>query len=239
MNNRYPILVKFATRSRPEKFFRGLDNLISRSYDRQNMTILVSADENDPTMFNSGVIERLKPYVKEGYVVPVFGESQSKIHAINRDMDKVQTIEKAKDWGILINYSDDMEFIVDGYDEIIREKFTTLYPDTDGNLHFNDGFTQDRVSTMTIMGRKYFERFHYIYHPSYISLWCDNEYTEVARILNKITYFPNQIYRHNHPANINSIPRDKQYDHTESFYQQDGKTFHERRIRNFYLTNAA
>jgi hypothetical protein len=235
MNNRYFILHKFATRSRPEKFLSGITNIISKAHDKQNLAILVSADMNDKTMFNEKVLEQLKPYVEAGYVIPIFGESTSKIHAINRDMEKVSSIEKIKNYDILVNFSDDMEFIVDGYDEIIREKFTSIYPDLDGNLHFNDGFVADRVSTMSIMGRRYYERFNYIYHPLYQSLWCDNEYTEVARALNKITYFPTPIFRHNHPANISGLERDEQLLKTESFYEIDGKVYYERKIKNFYI----
>lgn len=235
MNNKPFILVKFATRSRPEKFFAGLDNLISKASDKQNIGILVSADMDDTAMYNLTVFEKLKQYTDAGYVFPIFGSSNSKIDAINRDMNKIQDIEKFRNWSILVNFSDDMEFIVDGYDEIIREKFSTHFPDTDGNLHFNDGFAADRVSTMTIMGRKYFERFYYIYHPSYFSLWCDNEYTEVAKILNKIEYFPNPIFRHNHPANISGLYRDAQLEKTESYYDQDGRTYYERKTKNFYI----
>lgn len=229
------ILHKFATRSRPEKFFTCLDNIINRANDKENMAILVTADMNDTTMFNPQVVERLKPYVESGIVIPIFGESKSKIDAINRDMNKISLIDKIKDWGILCNVSDDMEFIVDGYDEIIRNKFNEFYPNLDGNLHFNDGFTGDKVVTMSIMGRKYYERFNYIYHPSYISLWCDNEYTEVARRLNKIAYFHTPIYRHNHPANIKGLHRDEQLIQTESFYQIDGNTYNERKLKNFNL----
>lgn len=235
MENKYFILHKFATRSRPDKFFKCLDNIINRASDKENMAILLTADMNDTTMFNINVLERLMPYVESGIVIPVFGESKSKIDAINRDMNKIHSIDKIKDWGILINFSDDMEFIVDGYDEIIREKFKTHFPNGDGNLHFNDGFTGDKVVTLSIMDRIYFNRFHYIYQPSYISLWCDNEYTEVARILNRIAYFPSPIFRHNHPSNISGMERDEQLIKTESFYQIDGNTYNERKLRNFYL----
>lgn len=234
MNKNF-ILIKFATRSRPERFFLGLDNIINRASDKKNIGILVSADTNDYSMFNSNVLERLKPYVESGLVVPVFGNSVSKIDAINRDMDKVGEIKKFKNWKILINFSDDMEFTVDGYDDIIRQKLSLHFPDTDGNLHFNDGYVQEKVSTMSIIGRRYYERFGYIYHPSYVSLWCDNEYTEVARKLNKIQYYPTQIFRHNHPANNNTLHRDEQYVKTESYYELDSKTYEQRKFKNFDL----
>jgi hypothetical protein len=228
------ILYKFATRSRPEKFFKGIENIISRSSDKENMAILVSADIDDKTMYNSAVLTRLKPYIEKQIVFIVFGKSKNKIDAINRDMEQSYKIDRLKDWSILVNFSDDMEFIVDGFDEIIRDKFQIHFSTGDGNLHFNDGFAHDRVSTMSIMDRKYYERFHYIYNYAYISVWCDNEYTEVARMLNKIQYFSTQIFRHNHPANGIGTP-DALLTHTESFYHVDGKTYEERKRKNFYI----
>lgn len=229
------ILYKFATRSRPEKFFRGLDNIISRSSDKENFAILVSADMDDSSMFNADVRKRLIPYIESEKVFIYWGSSVSKIDAINRDLGNIDSMPKLKDFDILVNFSDDMEFIIDGFDNIIRQKISLLYPDTDGNLHFNDGFAQERVCVMSIIGRKYFKRFNYIYHPSYISLWCDNEYTEVAKYLNKITYFPEQIFRHNHPANVPNMERDEQLLRTESFYTIDGNTYHQRKLKHFYI----
>ena len=60
------------------------------------------------------------------------------------------------------------------------------YPDTDGVLWFNDGFQGNRLNTLCILGKKYYERFNYIYHPDYISLYCDEEQTNVARNMNKM-----------------------------------------------------
>jgi hypothetical protein len=235
MNSKHFILIKFATRSRPLKFFKGLENIISKAKDKDNFGILVSADIDDKTMWNSNIIQSLIPYVEKGYVFIIFGKSKNKIDAINRDIDKTSSIEKLSKWDILINFSDDMEFLVEGYDDIIRDKFNELYPDTDGNIYFNDGFTADKISTMSIMGRKYYERFNYIYNPEYISLWCDNEYTEVAKILNKITYFPNQIYVHNHPTNIIGLEIDELLIKTQSYFEVDGKTYYNRKLRNFDL----
>lgn len=229
MNN-YNILFKFATRSRPEKFFSGLDNIINNLADKQNYLIVVTLDTDDTTMYNRDIMLRLKPYIEHHKVFPVFGTSKSKIDAINRDM------EKFEDWNVVVVMSDDMEFTKYGFDNIIREKFSIHFPDTNGNLHFNDGF-QNRVSTMTMMGRMFFES-HYnkkIYVEEYFSLFCDEEYSIVANKLNKMQYFPEVIFNHKHPAN-GFGQHDELLKKTEGYWEVDKNTFLRRQAANFYLS---
>lgn len=228
INRDYFILFKFATRSRPEKFFAGLDNIINNLHDRKNFVILATMDIDDSTMYNRQVIERLTPYVKNKFVIPVFGRSKSKIDAINRDMQHAPD-----NWEILVNFSDDMKFNPHGFDKTIRDKFSLHFPSTDGNIYFNDGFAKDSVSTMTIMGREYYKRFGYIYEPSYTSLWCDNEYTEIAKRLNKIQYFPENLYTHHHAVNVGGVV-DDQLKITESYSHMDNLNFERRKAKNFY-----
>ena len=52
---------------------------------------------------------------------------------------------------------------------------------------------------MCILGKKYYERFGYIYSPEYKSVWCDNEFMDVSKLLGKVTYFDEVIIRHEHP----------------------------------------
>lgn len=231
MDNIYKILFKFTSRSRPLKFFSTLDNIISKIDDKENYVILCSLDFDDKSMFNKSVLEKLIPYINNHKVVPVFGYSKNKIDAINRDVEKIES------WSVLINDSDDMEFQVQGFDNIIRDKFKQHFPDTDGNIYFNDGYVGDRISTMSIIGKKYFDSKYMnkkIYHPSYISLYCDEEYTDVAKKINKIVYFNQVLYRHNHPSNGIGVA-DEQLKNTESFYGIDGETYKKRKALNFEL----
>ncbi len=227
----YNILIKFASRSRCEKFFSSLDNIISKISDKENYFIVASLDYDDKTMFNKETLERLIPYVKNHKVVPVFGYSKNKIDAINRDMDKFDSFD------IICNMSDDMEFQVEGFDNIIRDKFKQLFPDTNGNIYFNDGFVGDVISTMSIVGKKYFDSKYMnnkIYHPSYISLYCDEEYTDIAKKVNKIAYFNEILYKHMHPANGIGVA-DEQLKMTESFSSVDGANYKKRKELNFEL----
>lgn len=184
------LLIKFPTKNRKDKFLNVLYQYINLSVDKNNLKFLITIDNDDVTMNNSETLSILDTIPNLIYTV---NESKSKIDAVNRDMDIID------DWDIVLLASDDMIPQIIGYDEIIRKNMETYYPDTDGVLFFNDGFQGDRLNTLSIMGRKYYNRFNYIYHPDYKSQYSDNEFMEVANILGKQTYFENVIIKHEHP----------------------------------------
>lgn len=229
------ILFKFATRSRPQKFFSCLENIIN-TVESDNYQILVSADEDDETMAWDKIKDRYDLILNSvdgdvNRVITHHGKSKNKIEAINRDFEYIRT------WDILINTSDDMNFVRKGFDNIIRKDMTEQFPDLDGFLHYNDGNQRDRVATMSIMGRKYYERFNYIYHPSYESLFCDEEATEVAKRLGRHRYMGDiPLFKHLHPA-WGLGEYDEQYQRTESrkVWIADENNFIERKARNFDL----
>jgi hypothetical protein len=182
------LLIKFPTRNRPEKFLKALDKYFSFLSDKSTK-IIVTCDNDDVSMKQEYVLDAIKQYEN---VFLCFGDNKSKIEAVNADLDNV-------DFDILLLASDDMLPTVNGYDEIIKKKMVEHYPDTDGVLWFNDGYQGNKLNTLSILGKKYFERFGYIYYPEYKSVWCDNEFMDVANILGKQTYFEETIIRHEHP----------------------------------------
>jgi ribosomal protein L31 len=129
-------------------------------------------------------------------------------------------------WGgeIVVNMSDDMRFIKQGYDADIIEAFQG---DRDQFIHFPDGHVNQVLPTMSIMDRSYHERFNYIYHPDYKSLWCDNEAMDVAQQLGRYKYIDLQIFSHEHPA-WTGEPADALLMHTESFFEIDQETYQRR-----------
>jgi hypothetical protein len=211
------ILYKFATRSRPEKFKRAICNI--EDFATQPYKILVSADVDDVTMYNLKMMGWLQQHPK---VSIQFGNKVSKIEAINRDM------QKAKHWDILVNMSDDMKFLIKGFDKHIVEAFKD---DSSGFIHFPDGYTQD-LSTLSIMSRRYFEIDNYIYHPSYISLWADNEATEVAKMREEYKFVDEKIFEHQHPAWGKAIADDLLRE-SESYYHIDKATYDKRKAQGF------
>lgn len=184
------LLIKFPTRNRKDKFFKVLDLYYKNLNDSDNTIFLITCDHDDKSMNNENVIEKLKSYKN---LTVVYGNSESKIHAVNRDMEEI------KNYDILLLASDDMTPVVKGYDDILRDKMKEYYQDTDGVLWFNDGYQGKKLNTLCILGKKYYDRFNYIYYPEYKSGWCDNEFMEVSKLLNKCTYFDDVIIRHEHP----------------------------------------
>jgi hypothetical protein len=185
----YKLLVKFPTRGRPDKFFTVLDRYYYGARRKDLTNFLITCDLDDISMNNDAIHQKLQGYKN---LTVVYGNSKSKIQAVNADMDH------APEYDIILLASDDMVPEEKGYDEVIRQKMTELYPDTDGVLWFFDGYRRD-FNTLCILGKKYYERFGYIYHPSYKSFWCDNEFTDVANQLGKQTFIDKVIIRHIHP----------------------------------------
>ena len=185
------LLIKFPTRGRKNKFFSTLDKYYEYCKNIDNMDFLISLDEDDNEMNNTEVLKKLSNYKNIKVVV---GVSKSKIYAVNRDLNNYN-----KHWDVVLLASDDMIPTIKGYDDIIRDNMMFNYPDTDGILFFNDGFQGNKLNTLCILGKKYYERFNYLYHPDYKSCWSDNEFMVVGNILKRQSYIDQVIIRHEHP----------------------------------------
>jgi hypothetical protein len=183
------ILIKFPTRGRKHKFLNVLKQYQNLCSGISNVKFLITLDIDDNEMNNNDVIDILSSFKNTKFI---FGSSKSKIDAVNRDMGT------DNDWDIVLLASDDMIPKIKGYDEIIRDNMKKYFPDTDGVLWFADGNRKD-LNTLCILGKKYYERFNYIYNPEYLSTWSDNEFTDVANILGKQVFIDEVIIKHEHP----------------------------------------
>jgi hypothetical protein len=215
------ILVKFPTRNRWAKFLETINGYIDKAKDNSLIHYVITKDIDDVGI-------DLSELAKKARVTVINGLSSSKIHACNRNMDLLNG------WDICVLASDDMICQVDGWDEIIREKMKKHFPDTDGVLHFNDGYCGKNLNTMCILGRAYYNRFGYIYHPDYISLWCDNEFQKVSERLGKAVYFDDVLFKHQHPANGFKY-MDNLYRANDKFFKTDQTTYLTREKNNFDL----
>lgn len=215
------ILYKFATRSRPDRFFKSLDNMHAMMR-HTDFEIQVTADIDDDTMNTKEISERVHSYTNTHILL---GTSKNKVDAINRDMGLFTG------WDILINMSDDMEFVQPGFDMQILSDYASL-PKGDVLMHYPDQAAGQALITMAIMDNKYYGRFGYIYNPEYKSLFCDNEQHEVAKLLGRYKFFKRRLFNHNHPA-WGLAPMDALVVHTESFHNEDKATFERRKAINF------
>lgn len=217
------LIIKFPTRNRPLKFLSVLKTYIN-FLDDKNTKIIVSCDVDDISMSEDYVKDVISQY---GNVELHYGHNKSKIEAINADLNGVN-------FDIILLASDDMIPVIKGFDTIIKNKMLEFYPDTDGVLWFNDGYQSDKLNTLSILGKKYYERFGYIYNPEYISVWCDNEFMDVANILGKQTYFDEIIIKHQHP-DWGFGNRDEIHSLNSKYESHDRMIFTNRKNNNFYL----
>lgn len=222
MNN-LKLLIKFPTRSRPEKFFSVLGKY-QTFQATDNVHYIISCDVDDKTMNNNSVINKLKSYNDLHFY---FSENTSKVQACNANLNNVN-------FDIVLLASDDMIPVVYGYDAYIKKYMESLYPDTDGVLWFNDGFQGKNLNTLSILGKKYYDRFSYIYNPEYKSLYCDQEFTQVSLMLKKTTYFDTCIIKHEQYSIINKDP-DELYIKNDALQSIDLEVYKKRASCNFNL----
>jgi len=176
-------------------------------------------------MNNDVVLDRLETYKNLYYYI---GNSKTKIEAVNADL------EDFTDFDILLLASDDMIPQVQGFDNDIRENMEKYFPDTDGILWFFDGKRRD-LNTLCILGKKYYDRFGYIYHPGYKSFYCDDEFTQVGNRLGKQQFIEKVIIEHKHPDNTPGVSNDELYAINSKFYPVDHKFFLLRQKNRFGL----
>jgi len=181
------IVIKFPTRNRPQKFLEVFHRYQEYLSGKHDVRFIVSIDDDDATMTDE-VIGEIMKYTN---VSVHRGNSKSKIEAINADLDKLPV-----NFDVVLLASDDMIPQLRNYDDRIAENMLEYFPDYDGVLAYKDGRRGDDLITFTIMGRKYYERFGYLYNPIYKSVYSDNEFTDVAKQLNKVKYFDTLMFAH-------------------------------------------
>lgn len=213
------ILIKFPSRGRPDKFKFSLNQYINKCSNNHTLYFICSFDEDDLSMNNDEIKNYLSQYVNLSYY---YGNSKSKIEAINSNIDRFN-------FDILILAADDLYPIVDNYDDIIVNDMKTYFSDMDGTLHYMNPTWEERLDIGCIMTQKYFNRFNFIYHPSYKSIYCDNEYMETAKILQKHKYISKQLFAHNFV--VSDITADRNW----VFNKEDEDNYNLRKNNNFYI----
>ncbi len=224
MADKLKILVKLPSKGRAFQLLNTLNGYFEKSTSKDFVHYIISCDSGD------GGMEALDISAAPKQVDFIFGTSKSKVESYNRNIP-------SSGWDILCLASDDFICIQDGWDDIIRNDMIANFPDGDGVLFYNDGYLGRKLNTMPIMGNKYYSRFGYAYHPSYVSFWCDNETTEIADLLGKQVYFDRVLFKHEHPINNNQIPNDDTYRSNDKpeYYKQDMENFERRKAINFGL----
>jgi len=230
------IVVKYPTRGRPATFTSQLERYMRLLSGRHEVHFVISFDEDDETMNNGAIASQVAELGRErpGMVHSFCGISTTKVSAINADLDKVHDIDP----DVVVLASDDMVPVVPGYDDVIVRGMARHFPDTDGVLHFSDGFSgKERLITLAIVGRLYLRRFGYLYYPGYKSVYCDNEFTDVCRMLNRVAYSSRVIIKHDWVGAFDpNDPLHRRNDAPE-IYAHDEAVYQRRKAINFGLDN--
>lgn len=216
-----PLLVRMPTRGRPEQALRVLQRY--RSMAQSHVAIEVVIDTDDEMMNCALVLQQLCDLD----VVITVGNHKSKIEAVNGG--------RVDDWSILVLASDDMCPVVQGYDARIVEEMNKHFPLRDGALNFNDSYNRDHVrsgqpilNTLPIIGRHLWEQFGYVYHPSYGSLYVDDEFTELMTQMRRLVFIDDVIIEHRHYA-AGKAPKDVLYTHNDDKWGTLDKQLFEQR----------
>lgn len=204
------ILVKWPTRSRPQKLFSMLERYRSLESGKHEVRYALSCDLDDETMNNNDVKTKIMSMDR---VEAWFGNNKTKIEAFNANMDVIDP-----NWDILIATSDDMRPMVKGWDNIVACEM-----EGEDAVWFYDGHAKG-ACTLSIMSRKKYEEQGYIYHPAYWSLFCDNEWTETAQP----RFIPQVVIRHEWGRD-----RDKLLKHNQSFWDRDKAVYLDRKSKGF------
>lgn len=211
-------------------FFESLDSLNSNIRDRDNYHISLTLDLDDEILNTEDVRNALKLYPNTSIE---WGLSKSKIDAVNR------SFPENYEWDVVIIWSNDMICTFYGMDDLMRMYMKQAIDETGNKFlcHFPDADAQHLLNVLYIASKEYYNMFGYVYHPSYLSLWCDNESMCVSKMLGLYYYFSvNGLYVHKNPAyHQYGIPRDDLFNEQQGHWAIDEANFHERRKRNFDL----
>ena len=220
----YRIAYIFPSRARPYKFYQCLDNIREMS-NSDNYFIWAKLDDDCKEVEKYKMGLHLYPEVTVKW-----GLSRNKIHSINRDCEDLPPFD------IIIIMSDDQVFEVKGFDDKIREAYRKYFPQLDGAVHFQDSHALSRTITLSIMGVNLYKKIGYLYNSEYISLYADNEFTDVVRMMNKYILMKDRIHDHYHPI-WKMANWDSQYRASEAkeLYAQDRETYLRRKAKNFDL----
>lgn len=139
---------------------------------------IISLDNDDP------LLGQYAPLANYGEVI------------VNYNENAVQAINSAAliaSGDILMVASDDFSC----QDNWVRRIEKACHGKRDFVLKTYDGI-QLWLVTLPILDRIYYERFGYIYHPSYQHMYCDTEFSHVSDLLHRLQFRNDILFPHNH-----------------------------------------
>jgi hypothetical protein len=113
---------------------------------------------------------------------------------VNRSIvDAVNAAARASTGDVLIVVSDDFG-CPDGWDRAVAE---VVGDRRDAAVLVHDGI-EGRIMTLPILGRALYETLGYIYHPAYVSMFCDDDLTHTAAAMGRLVDARHLMFPHRH-----------------------------------------
>jgi hypothetical protein len=183
--NRHKILIKIPTLRRPIQLINCIESFKNQCNNLDNIKIIISADNLDE--LTKSIKNQILQY---NFIKLCFGNYKNKIDAYNSNLENT-------DFDVLVLASDDMVVVKNNYDIVISNYMNSYFPDTDGCLWFDTGEGNNITNTITIIGKKLFEKIKPIYNPRYLAYFCDDEFTQKCIKLGKIVRIEDCLIKHN------------------------------------------
>ena len=211
------ILIKYPSRGRPEVFKNTTRLYNEKLSGKHNVKFICSFDNDDISMNNNDIREYIKSlnYNIEYY----YGDNKNKIEAVNANIPDDNWFD------VLILAADDIFPVVPNYDDVVCEDLLSTEHKLDCPIHYYNPMWEKKLDVFCVMGRDYFNRFKYIYHPEYKSIFADNEYTEVAQLLNRHTFLIKTVFVHHCISNDATAAKNNTYNYDDQVAYERRKTF--------------
>ena len=191
------MIVIVPSRSRPENVRRLVDHWPS------DVDLLVCIDFDDPTLVqysgNHNTQYRVGPRLRLG---PTLNAAA------------LEEVNRYKYIGFM---GDDHLPRTEGWQHSIQDELAKLQV---GVVYGNDLLQGEKLPTAVFMTSNIIKTLGYMCPPNFVHMYLDNAWLEWGRGIDRITYLPDVIIEHIHPA-ANKINRDAGYDEADSFMNAD------------------
>lgn len=170
------LLIVIPTSGHPTEFFATLDAYYKNLSKEVPYRFLVACDLNDASMNTQEVKTRLGEYP---HLTVIYSKQLSKPDTYNNAVSKF-----SGQFDILLAANETLEPVEHGYDKKIVAAMNKNFADYDGVINFH-AEPNLPINTTPVIGKAFYQRLGYVYHPDYQADYFDQELTQVSRILGK------------------------------------------------------
>lgn len=187
-----------------------------------NLKIWVACESEDQKVYS----ERLAPL--NGIVTVAAARYGCYVEAVNR--------VAAETTGDVIIVAADDVVPSQGYDLKILSSFEKHFPKFDGVLKANDLIhaISEPSNTHPVIGRKYYEKFGYVYYPAYFAMYADTDFAYTSLLTQRVVPVPTLILEHWHHT-AGKTPRDFTHEKPLGHTECGERIFNQRQKEGFLL----